>query len=282
MPACPACAETIPANADTCPYCGISLHERGSTRSASAGGKTSILTILLIAGGVGGLVLLVCGGVLAALLLPAVQQAREAARRTQCKNNLKQIGLALHNYHDTYHCFPPAFIADESGKPMHSWRVLILPYLDEPGLYSRYRFDEPWDGPNNSQLLPLMPAIYRCPSDPSSPAATNTAYAGVFGPKSVFRGTQPVRMADITDGTANTLAVGEVGAGTAIPWMKPQDIDITLHPTIGSPGGFGSAHVGGCHFIMLDGSVRFVSQNINATTLQSLFTIDGGETVGEF
>ncbi|MFN0054259.1 MAG: DUF1559 domain-containing protein, partial [Planctomycetales bacterium] len=93
--------------------------------------------ILLLIGGCALAVLLVCGGILAALLLPAVQQAREAARRTQCKNNLHQIGLALHNYHDAFNSFPPAYIPDASGRPMHSWRVLILPFLDQAPLYQR-------------------------------------------------------------------------------------------------------------------------------------------------
>src|SRR4051812_9073955 len=74
---------------------------------------------------------------------------REASKRTQCKNNLKEIALALHNYHEAYGCFPPAYIADKDGRPMHSWRVLILPYLDEKPLYLKYRFDEPWNGPHN-------------------------------------------------------------------------------------------------------------------------------------
>src|SRR5678816_1789236 len=108
------------------------------------------------------LVVIAIIAVLIALLLPAVQSAREAARRSQCKNNLQQIGLALHNYHELCGSFPPAYFTDESGRPIHSWRVMILPQLDEMGLYSRYRWDEPWDGPNNSKLLSEMPAVYRC------------------------------------------------------------------------------------------------------------------------
>src|SRR5262249_42952585 len=79
------------------------------------------------------------------------------ARRSQCKNNLKQIGLAMFNYHDAYGCFPPAYIADADGRPMHSWRVLLLPFLDEAARYRKYRFDEPWDGPNNSELATSVP-----------------------------------------------------------------------------------------------------------------------------
>ena len=96
---------------------------------------------------------LLCAGLpMIALLLPAVQSAREAARRAQCSNNLKQIGLAFHNYHDSYGCLPPAYIPDGNGQPMHSWRVLILPFVEQSPLYDQYDFDEPWNGPNNSKL----------------------------------------------------------------------------------------------------------------------------------
>jgi hypothetical protein len=98
------------------------------------------------------------------LLLPAVEAAQEAARRMQCSGNLCAISLGLHNYHDHYGCFPPAIVKDADGKPMHSWRVLLLPFLSEYNLYNKYRMDEPWDGPNNRKLLGSMPSVYRCPS----------------------------------------------------------------------------------------------------------------------
>jgi prepilin-type processing-associated H-X9-DG protein len=225
-------------------------------------------------------VIVVCGGLmLPGLLLPAVQQAREAARRTQCQNNLKQIALALHSYHDVYGAFPPAFIADKDGKPMHSWRVLILPYLDAT-LYSEYSFSEAWDGPNNSRLLARMPSVFRCPSDPASMASTNTSYVGVFGEHCVFRGTKPVAIKDITDGTSSTLLAGEVKSN--IPWMKPEDVDIKLYPAIGGARGFGSYHAGGANFVMCDGSVRFVNQSVLQPTLDALYTRDGNEPVGDF
>jgi prepilin-type processing-associated H-X9-DG protein len=225
--------------------------------------------------------LVVCGGVLAALLLPAVQQAREAARRSQCKSNLKQIGLALHNYADTYGAFPPAYVADASGKPMHSWRVLILPYIDQAPLYNQYNFSEPWDGPTNSRLLSQMPPLYACPSHAGAAGGTSTAYAAAFGELCVFRGSEPVAIKDITDGTSNTLLIVEAD-GAGIPWMKPDDVDVTKHPTLGDRDGFSSSHPGGVHALMGDGSVRFISQSINAQTLKALFTRNGGEVVGSF
>src|SRR4029453_12945484 len=140
MTTCPACAEDIPENAATCPHCGIKVREYAA-REGEPGdgkGKSSNVTVVLIALGCIGALLFSCAPIGVALLLPAVQQAREAARRTQCKNNLKQIGLALHNYADVYGSFPPAYIADETDKPMHSWRVLILPFLDQDQLYKEY------------------------------------------------------------------------------------------------------------------------------------------------
>ena len=166
---------------------------------------------------------------------------------------------------------------------MHSWRVLILPYLDEAALYNEYNFAEAWDGPNNSRLLARMPRVYACPSHlpPGPDPNTNTAYAGVFGDHCVFRGSEPVAIKDITDGTSNTLLVGEV-SNANIPWMKPEDIDVKLHPTIGAAGEFGSDHAGGAHFLMCDGTVRFLSTGINLQTLQGLFTRDGNEPLESF
>ena len=280
MKTCPACAEQIPDDAATCVHCGISLHEYapGERRKTSK----SLIVGLIIAGVLGFLV--ICAGVVAipmALVIPATQQAREAARRSQCKNNLKQIGLALHNYHDTYGALPPAFVADKDGKPMHSWRVLILPFLDQAALYNEIDFSEPWDGPKNSRLLARMPAVYRCPSSPTSGPETNTAYAGVFGKQCIFRGSDPVAFKEITDGTSSTLMVGEV-AKSNIPWMKPEDIDVALYPAIGTAGGFGSDHAGGAHFLMADGSVHFLSTTRTPESMQALFTRDGNDQPGSF
>ncbi len=110
------------------------------------------------------LMLLVCS-CLICLLLPGISFAREAARRAQCTNNIKQLAFALHNYHDAYGQFPPAFVPDQDGRPIHSWRVLILPFIEQQGLYQQYEFAEPWDGPNNRRLLSQIPSLYRCPSD---------------------------------------------------------------------------------------------------------------------
>jgi len=170
---------------------------------------------------------LLCGGVLVALLLPAVQAAREAARRAECTNNLKQIAIAFHNYHDAYNTFPPAYIPDKNGRPMHSWRVLILPFMEEQALYERYNLDEPWDSPGNLAVTNVAIDAYSCPSCPPSGdslAPTETNYMVITGPETVFDGVKAARFADIKDGTSNTILVVEV-VGTGVNWAEPVDLD---------------------------------------------------------
>jgi len=210
----------------------------------------------------------------------AIRPAIVAGRRTQSLNQIRNICLALHSYQADYGVLPPAFVADKDGKPMHSWRVLILPYLDEESLYKEYDFSEPWDGPNNSRLLARMPPIYRCPSHPESSARTNTSYAGVFGEHCVFRGADPVALDEITDGFGNTLIVGEVKS--SIPWLKPEDVDIKLHPAIGPVGGFGSYEVEGAAFAFVDGRVLYISESTPQQTLDALYTRDGQDRVEDF
>src|SRR5260221_1111880 len=146
MKSCPACAEQIPSDVETCPHCGISVHEYSFGGGSAGGGKktSTLMIVLLIGGGILG-VLVVCGGILAALMLPAVQSAREAARRSQCKNNLKQIGLALHSYHEAHLVFPYATTASYPPNARftmnkHVWVELILPHMDQLPLYNQINF----------------------------------------------------------------------------------------------------------------------------------------------
>ena len=131
------------------------------------------------------------------------------ARRAQCTNNLKQIALALHNYHAAYDALPPAYIADEHGRPLHSWRVLLLPFLKQQSLYEQYDFREPWNGPNNIKLLSKMPSLFECPSShPPGPAvSTFTSYVVISGPGTMFPGAKPIRFDRVTDILADSMVV---------------------------------------------------------------------------
>jgi len=232
--------------------------------------------ILLVAGGLG--MAGICGvGILIALLLPAVQAARQAAYRAQCQNNLKRIGLAMLNYEATYGTLPPAYIPDENGQPMHSWRVLILPYLDEEALYAQYDFNEPWDGPNNRLLAERMPDVFRCPTDPDA-LTSQTSYLAVTGKGTAMPGSEPVLLRDITDGLSATILVAEARE-SGVQWTEPVDLDVeTMKPfVVNQPGGISSYHPGGANVLLGDGSVQFFNEDTTPETLRGMTTINGGK-----
>ena len=218
---------------------------------------------------------------LIALLAPSMRfgNTREAARRSQCKNNLKQIGLALYNYHDAYGAFPPAYTVDSHGKPLHSWRTLILPYLDQESLYQKINLAKPWDDPANVDALKSFPPTYSCPSATNPPGMTT--YLAVTGKDSCFRPGQSRMISEITDGTSNTLMVVDITQTHAVHWMSPQDADEAL--LLGMAGEVKDLqHIGGFQGALADGSVRFFSVNLPATTLKALISISANDTVGEF
>ncbi len=219
--------------------------------------------------GIGGM------GVGTALLLPAVQAAREAARRSQCVNNLKQIGLALHNFHSATDGFPAAAITGKDGKPLLSWRVAILPYIEQQSLYNQFHLNEPWDSPHNKTLIAKMPQTYACPSRARVEPGTTT-YKALVGGGALFDATKPVSMRQVTDGTSNTMAVIE--GKTPVVWTKPDDIpfDPRAKPSLLDAG---SNHSGGFNVLFTDGSVRFIKTSINVITFQALITRAGGEVV---
>jgi len=211
------------------------------------------------------------------LLLPAVRSSREAARRAQCVNNLKQIGLAMLNYHEANGRLPVAAITAKNGWPLLSWRVAILPYLESSPLYEKFHLDEPWDSPHNRSLIDPMPLVYRCPSDRDWKPGT-TGYQAVIGPATAFTPDfKPLSFQDFTDGLDQTLLVGE--SRRCVPWTKPEDIpfDMTLPLT-----GLGSHH--GCHnngfnALFADGRVPFLKNSITPSVLGALLTRNGNEVV---
>jgi prepilin-type processing-associated H-X9-DG protein len=218
--------------------------------------------------------------VLIALLLPAVQSAREAARRAQCVNNLKQIALAAHNYVSAMGGFPAAAIVDKGGKPLLSWRVALLPYLDQNPLYQKFHLDEPWDSPHNKELHKYMPAVYGCPSRNLAGEPGMTAYRVFSNPDALFHPTRRTRIAEVTDGTSNTIMVVE--SAQAVPWTKPDELPFDKANARGQAPllGAGSRHPGGLNAVFGDGSVRFLKLSINPMVFRALITKSGGEVVG--
>jgi prepilin-type processing-associated H-X9-DG protein len=216
-------------------------------------------------------------GVLVGLLLPAVQAAREAARRAQCVNNLKQVGLAMHNYASVHGAFPAPAITDKQGKALLSWRVAILPYLDQKGLYNKFKFDEPWDSPHNKPLLMEMPSTFLCPSRATVEPFTTT-YQVFTGRGALFEEGKGTKVADVTDGTTNTIMAVE--ADRAVSWTKPDELpfDPAAPPSF---FGAGSKHPGGFNVLFADGSVRFIKIAISALTFRALITRAGGEVVNQ-
>lgn len=301
------------------------------------------------------LVVIAIIAILIALLLPAVQQAREAARRTSCRNNLKNIGLALHNYHDMTGVFPFGFDERET-----LWSAMILPQLEQSNLYNTLVWQESgpgnWnhDGSPNEAAAGTMVSVFRCPSMPVAehidnngiPTRVPASYRAVSGSNAVsddestvpsghpvialenqtgldgmFYGCSNTRIRDITDGTSNTLMIGECstdpgyvkdgqamdywlfGAPSTGGWdCRSGDRGGTeysegLGSTYGpfnarfrsptTPGvimelTFGSYHVGGAQFALADGSVRFITENIDESIRHGLGSIRGGEVLGEF
>ena len=214
---------------------------------------------------------------LIALFVPPHRTAREAARRGQCTNNLKQLGLALQCYRVATGSFPPAAITDKDGKPLLSWRVALLPYIDTGSPYWHFHLDEPWDSPHNIAVVELMPPIYNCPSAPTRKRGM-TGYMAVIGAGTVFRPDfQPVRFQDISDRTEQTILVAE--SPRTVPWSKPEDIPVEMAL---APDGLGSHHEyhnDGFNALFVDGSVRFLKRSIASDVLGRLLSRNGGEDV---
>ncbi len=209
-------------------------------------------------------------GKIAAMLPGFLGSARKAAEQQASANNLKQIMLALHNYHDTYGKFPPAICYGPDGKTPHSWRVAILPFIEQDALYRQYKLDEPWDSENNKKVLAKVPAIFQDPSEKGK--STNTSYFAVAGPKTIINlGAVGAGMADITDGTSNTIAI--VDAKKDIPWTKPEDLAIdTPAAMLGYQKETFLAGLG-------DGSVKGIKKTIDPAMLKWLFLRDDGNQV---
>lgn len=170
-------------------------------------------------------------GVMVGMLLPAVQQVRQAARRTTTMNNIRQLQLALLNYESTHGHLPPAYSTDPDGKPLLSWRVHILPYLEEQELYDRFRLDEPWDSEHNQKLISEMPVYFENPGI-ASPVKGETTFLGVAGANGVFVVPQGLKFAQIQDGSSQTISIVDANRAHMVVWTSPRDFDFAKQDDI--------------------------------------------------
>ncbi|MBX9583773.1 MAG: DUF1559 domain-containing protein [Gemmataceae bacterium] len=205
----------------------------------------------------------------------AVAKVRGAAARNVSANNLKQIALAMHGYADTYGAFPPAAVVDKEGRPLLSWRVLILPYIEQDNLYKQFKLDEPWDGPNNKKLLAKMPKVYAMP-EKAAPDATTTYYRVFTGRGAAFDLLQGVKLpAGFPDGTSNTLLVAT--AAEAVPWSKPDELPFDPDADMTKLLGFFTNGV--CNVAYADGSVRGFKKTVKPQTLNLVIQRDDGMVI---
>jgi len=223
----------------------------------------------------------VSGPVLVGLLLPAVQAAREAARRSAASNNIKQILLAMLNDEAAHRKFPAPAICDELGKPLLSWRVAMLPYMEEQELYERFRLDEPWDSDHNRKLIPLLPAAYQDPAaTPDEIARGLTSYQMLRGRWTAFpSNSEGPRLQSITDGLARTLAVVEVSRQKAVPWTKPEDLTFDKDKPL---DGLGTDRRPGGLFLggFFDGHVETFTPEVAPASFRAMASPSAGDTVG--
>ncbi|MCA9230040.1 MAG: DUF1559 domain-containing protein [Planctomycetales bacterium] len=215
-------------------------------------------------------------GVLVALLLPAVQAAREAARRNTSMNNMKQIMLALLNYESAFGHFPAHANYDNDGKPLLSWRVHILPFLEQQNLYDAFHLDEPWDSEHNQKLIARMPELFVDPSSGLSPEEGKTHYLGVSGKGYAFDGTdRELRMKEFTDGLSNSIMILQVEDDRATTWTKPDDWQLDKQKPL--KGLTGSMHPGTFLAGFADGHVRSFPLDTDPVVFQHMLTIAGSE-----
>ena len=241
---------------------------RGANRAKTAVGVWGVLGVLL-------------AGLAVAGLWAAIQGGREAWRRANCAVKLQAIAVAMQAYCYENGVLPPAYTVDEAGRPLHSWRVLILPHLESSPLYREIRLDEPWDSEWNSRFHSLPVSPFACPSRvaalPNGAPVAETTYSVVVGDETAFPGAGNWRKReDFTDGLSETLAVVE--RKMPVCWMDPTQ-ELTLETLAAEVG---SEHSAGFYAAFFDGSVRFLPSTTDAATLNAWATVAGDEEVGEF
>lgn len=231
-----------------------------------------------------------CGVLTGLLLLTAVSVDGNRRRPRSCLNNMKQLGLALHSYHDSNNHFPPACIVDENGKPMHSWRFLLLPHLEGNALYDNYDFEEPWNGPSNRRMADVVVLDFVC--NQANLPTRMTTFVAVKGPGTAWADSQGLSLGEFPDGTDKTILFVEI-ANSDIEWMEPRDLNVEelierLDPTARnsvvtihkmSCGRFLDVDSHGIRVCFADGSINVLPPDIPPEKLRALFTRNGGEEV---
>lgn len=234
--------------------------------SSGSSGLKIVLIILCVVGLFGLCLVGLCGGG----IYYAVSRTRQAAYRMQETNNFKQIALALHNYNDKYGSFPPVQMKTKDGKPGLSWRVAILPFLEQESLYRQFKLDEAWDSPANKRLAAVMPKVYAPAEGGAAPEKTHVrVFAGQLA---VFNFTQSRRIFDVTDGTANTFLLVE--STDPVTWTEPTELSDNPNgplPSLGMPN-----HD---YFIaaMVDGSVRPIKKSTSPQKIKAAITAASNE-----
>ncbi len=215
--------------------------------------------------------------VLLTLLLPATRRARPAAHRMTCASNLRNISIALNAYNQEYGQFPPAYVIDESGRRLHSWRTLILPFIEQGELYSKIDLSKPWNHPDNAFAFKRAIPVYTCPSVKSP--NRRTTYLAVVGEHNAFHPSQGRELAEIIDGTSNTLMLVEADPSQAVHWMSPEDL--TAEVLLDGDPNRKTTHFGGFHAAFFDATTRFIVTDMEPSMLKGFLTIDGGEGMRE-
>jgi hypothetical protein len=200
---------------------------------------------------------------------------REAIARSQSGKNLHNLAIALHMYHDVAGRFPPQAAYDKRGKPMLSWRVMLLPFIGQQDLYKQFRLHEPWDSEHNKKLLPRMPKLYASPRDEKTAKEHSTYYQGFVGKGAFFDGKTGIRFMDIPDGSSTTIMTIE--ASKAVPWTKPEDIPYDPSKPLPKLGILGSRNIA---VMFCDGSVHTITSRTSERTLRAAITRDDGQPLG--
>ncbi len=218
---------------------------------------------------------------LTALLWPATQPCRDP--RMLCMNNLKQIALGLHKYRDVHKKLTPPYLTDSAGEPVHSWRVMLLPFVEEQELYDQYDMSSDWNSIENLKLVSSCPPVYRC-SHASKESKGETQNFAIVGDETIWHADKPMDFTDVGDGTSNTLAFVE-SHGRGVKWTEPRDLrfeQMQWKINADPPGsGVSSPHPGAAIVALLDGSVRILSETIDKQTLKALTTANGGEAIDD-